>query len=67
MRLLVPVMLALCGAARAVVLSAKATNPPPPAYPIGAVKEPFPKPVGRLFDINGTVGYFAGMLFQRDM
>ena len=39
----------------------KAADPQvPPAYPIGVSKEPFAKPAGQLFDINGTVGYFAG-------
>lgn len=39
----------------------KATDPQvPPAYPFGVSKEPFAKPAGQLFDINGTVGYFAG-------
>lgn len=33
---------------------------PPPKYPIGAVKEPFAKVSGHLFEVNGTVGYFAG-------
>jgi hypothetical protein len=42
-----------------IVLSSKET-PIPPIYPIGAVKEPFAKPSGRLFDINGTVEYFSG-------
>ncbi|CAK7222547.1 hypothetical protein SCUCBS95973_004878 [Sporothrix curviconia] len=32
----------------------------PPQYPIGVSKEPFAKPAGQLFDINGTVSYFAG-------
>ncbi|CAK7237571.1 hypothetical protein SEUCBS140593_010015 [Sporothrix eucalyptigena] len=32
----------------------------PPKYPIGVSKEPFAKTAGQLFDINGTVGYFAG-------
>ncbi len=32
----------------------------PPVYPIGFSNETFARPAGRLFDINGTVGYFAG-------
>lgn len=42
-----------------VILSSKET-PPPPAYPIGQTNEAFAKVSGRLFDINGTVGYFSG-------
>ena len=48
----------LC-AARAQIISSK--DPQPPSkYPIGAVREPFAKVSGRLFDVNGTVGYFSG-------
>ncbi|KAL1902448.1 hypothetical protein Sste5346_001429 [Sporothrix stenoceras] len=39
----------------------KASDPQvPPTYPIGVPKEPFAKTAGQLFNINGTVGYFAG-------
>lgn len=49
------------GNATQLSLIRKATDPQvPPTYPIGVSKEPFAKPAGQLFDINGTVGYFAG-------
>lgn len=39
----------------------KATDPQVPStYPIGVSKESFAKTAGQLFDINGTVSYFAG-------
>jgi hypothetical protein len=41
------------------VLSSNETAPVS-LYPIGAVKGPFSKPVGRLFEIDGEVTYWSG-------
>lgn len=41
------------------LLSSKEPGPDP-IYPIGVVKEPFARAVGRLFEVNGTASYFSG-------
>lgn len=41
------------------ILAASASQQPPCTYPIG-IKGKFAKAAGRLFDIDGKVGYFAG-------
>ncbi|CAK7211356.1 hypothetical protein SBRCBS47491_001096 [Sporothrix bragantina] len=63
-------LIGLAGLVEAVRRDGNATTPGPirtandpqvpPQYPIGVSKEPFAKPAGQLFDINGTVSYFAG-------
>ncbi len=42
------------------ILAAADPNPPPPKVPIGVSKVPFAKVSGRLFELDGRVGYFAG-------
>jgi hypothetical protein len=32
----------------------------PPKYPIGHVDEPFAKPAGRIFEVNGTAKFLTG-------
>lgn len=43
------------------IQAASSAQQPPCAYPIG-VKGSFAKVSGSLFDIDGTVGYFAGRI-----
>ncbi len=55
-------LLLFLGSARAasdLIRSAKDPQVPSP-YPIGTKDEPFAKPAGTLFEINGKVQYFAG-------
>ena len=42
------------------ILAATDPAPPPPNVPIGVSKAPFAKVAGRLFELDGHVGYFAG-------
>lgn len=41
------------------ILAASSSQQPPCSYPIGG-RGKFAKVAGRLFDIDGKVGYFAG-------
>jgi hypothetical protein len=53
----------LASAAMMVDIIKKSTDTPiEPTYPIGVSHEPFAKVKGRLFDINGTVSYFSGVV-----
>ncbi|OIW28323.1 glycoside hydrolase [Coniochaeta ligniaria NRRL 30616] len=40
--------------------SSKDANPPPPLYPLGARSGTYAKVSGRLFEIDGKIGYFSG-------
>jgi hypothetical protein len=53
------VIAALVTEAAADVLPAKSQGPSP-KVPIGFSKAPFAKTRGRLFELDGHVGYFAG-------